>query len=393
MNRQKKNSVNRRKIVQRDTQSSASTYVGETLPNDLIIEIFLRLPVNSIEVCRCVSKQWSSIIRRPDFTELFLTNSLSRPLLLFTFRIGNNWHFFSSPQLQDFADNSSVEPTEYRTYSGSYHKEICQSVNGFIYLNYKRRINPRIVETIPIIYNPCTGQSITLPKVGEVGLKCFLGYDPIKKQFKVLCKEKTTKHFLSEEPSFQVLTLGTRELLWRKTESECPFSHSPREECNGICINGVLYYIAWRWFEKRLTMIIVCFDVRSEKFSFLEMKYAYYSTLIDYKGKLGVVLLFFRSGSSLSEIWVLNDAKKWSRQFFVLENPVLERLQSIWATDTGEIVWASPLTDPLFSVFYYNMERKSVRKVEIKGLRDKFQAMDAASFFTFTNHVENLMVL
>ncbi|AEC06905.1 F-box and associated interaction domains-containing protein [Arabidopsis thaliana] len=56
------------------------------IPIDLIIEIFLRLSVNSIARCRCVSKQWASTLSRPYFTELFLTRSLARPKLLFAYR-------------------------------------------------------------------------------------------------------------------------------------------------------------------------------------------------------------------------------------------------------------------------------------------------------------------
>ncbi|XP_010495953.1 PREDICTED: putative F-box protein At2g19630 [Camelina sativa] len=55
-------------------------------PIDLIIEILLRLPVNSIARCRCVSKLWATILSRTDFTELFLTRSLARPKLLFACR-------------------------------------------------------------------------------------------------------------------------------------------------------------------------------------------------------------------------------------------------------------------------------------------------------------------
>ncbi|CAD5314822.1 unnamed protein product [Arabidopsis thaliana] len=89
MNNQKNDSMDRRKLVRRNSQSSVSTYVRETLHIDLIIEIVSRLPLDSIAICRCVSKQWASILQRPDFAESFLTKSLSRPRLLFTFRSGS----------------------------------------------------------------------------------------------------------------------------------------------------------------------------------------------------------------------------------------------------------------------------------------------------------------
>ncbi|XP_023644506.1 putative F-box protein At1g46840 [Capsella rubella] len=101
--------------TRRNKQSSASTFLRETLPIDLIIEILSRLPVNSIARYRFVSKQWASLLQRQDFTELFLTRTPMprRQRLLFTFRFGSKWHYFSSPQPQDFGDNVSVVATDY----------------------------------------------------------------------------------------------------------------------------------------------------------------------------------------------------------------------------------------------------------------------------------------
>ncbi|KAL1222409.1 putative F-box protein [Cardamine amara subsp. amara] len=389
------NRRNGRKIIRRNKQSSASTYIGVTvtLPIDLIIEILLRLPAKSIANFRCVSKQWSSIIRRPNFTESFSKNSLSRPRLLFTFRIVSKWHFFSSPQPRINFDEKSVVATDYRMgYSRGQliRMKIWQSVHGFIYLNYVARCKGKIDEVINVICNPCTGQHIYLPQVkgNNYYLRCFFGYDPIGKQFKVLCRTQN----LFEH--YQVLTLGTRELSWRKIE--CSFRHCPKKENNnGICINGVIYYKA---LINNSSSTIVCFDVRSEKFSFIEIEKARPLNLINYKGKLGV-LLCFDYGSSLAEVWVLDDAKKvkWSKHTIVLLNPARKPINSIWATDMGEIAWASSRwTNPLY-VYYYHLERQSVRRVEIKEIKDKVliggDHDHPNNFFAFTNHVENLMFL
>ncbi|AAG34244.1 hypothetical protein [Arabidopsis thaliana] len=239
---------------------------------------------------------------------------------------------------------------------------------------------------------------ITSPKVGtgNVILKCFFGYDPIRKQFKVLCWTNFYRQGRTSNEQYQVLTLGTGELLWRKIE--CLFPHEPHKDKNGICINGVLYYIAWlknRCYDG--TEIIVCFDVRSEKFSFIEIeiKEVKGSILLEYKGKLGVLMWSVYSYSA--ELWVLDDTKnvKWSKYKFVLPYTASEEVKkSIWATDSGELVWtlSSPLSHPLY-VYYYNLESQSVREVEIKGMKDKVSRDIGNSLVTFTNYVENLMFL
>jgi len=224
----------------------------------------------------------------------------------------------------------------------------------------------------------------------------LFGYDPIRKQFKVLCWTNFYRQGRTSNEQYQVLTLGTGELLWRKIE--CLFPHEPHKDKNGICINGVLYYIAWlknRCYDG--TEIIVCFDVRSEKFSFIEIeiKEVKGSILLEYKGKLGVLMWSVYSYSA--ELWVLDDTKnvKWSKYKFVLPYTASEEVKkSIWATDSGELVWtlSSPLSHPLY-VYYYNLESQSVREVEIKGMKDKVSRDIGDSLVTFTNYVENLMFL
>ncbi|KAF3585522.1 hypothetical protein F2Q69_00027807 [Brassica cretica] len=69
--------------------------------------------------------------------------------------------------------------------------------------------------------------------------------------------------------------------------------------------------------------------------------------------------------------------------------------KSIWGSDMGEIFWAPKRWTYPFYVFYYNVERQSVRRVEIKGIEEKvLMGRDRLErVFTFTNHVENLMFL
>lgn len=57
----------------------------------------------------------------------------------------------------------------------------------------------------------------------------------------------------------------------------------------GVCINGVLYYVATinRFLEDSM---VVCFDVRSEKFRFIQVVETFirlcYGILVNYNGKL-----------------------------------------------------------------------------------------------------------
>lgn len=71
---------------------------------------------------------------------------------------------------------------------------------------------------------------------------------------------------------------------------ECSIPHHPTYD--GICIDGCLYYQAIVDRGSGVSAII-CFDVRSEKFSFIRKAQGAAlwreSTLVDYKGRLGTL--------------------------------------------------------------------------------------------------------
>ncbi|CAL9218189.1 unnamed protein product, partial [Arabidopsis halleri] len=145
--------------------------------------------------------------------------------------------------------------------------------------------------------------------------KTVLVFDPIDKQHKVLLMNyvdyKETVHY--------IMTLGTEKLTWRKIREWS------RRSSKGICINGVLYYLAIRKYETfndEGPYVIVCFDVRSEKFKFVDAKccgkWPLDFMLINYKGKLGGIILKHASNGGFPLelcVWVLEDVEKqqWSK--------------------------------------------------------------------------------
>ncbi|XP_013633508.1 PREDICTED: F-box protein DOR-like [Brassica oleracea var. oleracea] len=298
------------------------------IPIDLIIEILLRLSLKSIARCRCVSKLLASIVVRPDFTDSFLASSLARPQVLFACRKQNK-------------NDGSKTP-----------------------------------RPVWMICNPSTGQSFTLPKMESrkrIWIRCFLGYDPIEKQHKVLAM--TWGHTKAED--HQVLTLlgGTDKLAWRRIECSIPQYGSPGP--HNICINGVLYFKAQANRSSNGQDIIVCFDVRSEKYNFVKvMKRVVHpaAALVNYNGKLASVIsqspshYIFDTTRSF-EMWVLQDSEKheWSKHIYIL--PPLwkhisggQNLYFVGVTGADEIVLCpkSLFREP-FYVYYYNLKRGTIR--------------------------------
>ncbi|CDY27347.1 BnaC04g50580D [Brassica napus] len=83
-----------RKTTSLDTDQHSSS--PPLLPMDLMMDIFSRLSLKSIAICRCVSKQWGYVLGHPDFRDLRLARSQARPRLLFACFGGNKLFFLTS---------------------------------------------------------------------------------------------------------------------------------------------------------------------------------------------------------------------------------------------------------------------------------------------------------
>ncbi|CDY60955.1 BnaA04g28850D [Brassica napus] len=289
------------------------------IPDDLVFEIFSRLPSKAIARCRCVSKLLASMLRSHYFTELFLTKSCARPQLLFAFEDDSEVVFFSSPQPENPEENSYV-----------------------LAANQLARI-----------------------------------------------------------PSSYGLSAPTRteKLSWRLVE--CSIPHCPSTKW--ICINGVLYYTATAGY---WSSMVVCFDFKSEKFSFVNFMEASgkemhgSTTLINYNGKLGLLMSedtgydYICGASKSLELWVLRDAGKneWSEHVYVLPpswEDVVSAMSISGMVGTNEIVLAPLFRNVPPYVIYYNVERKTITKVGIQVM----EALQGKRFYTFLNYVEDVKFL
>ncbi|CAA7048811.1 unnamed protein product [Microthlaspi erraticum] len=377
---------------------------ADPIPVDLLIDIFSRVPKESIARFRCVSKLWEYTVGFPDFTDLYLSKSFNRPRLLFTLKSDGKLLFYSAHQPHNPYMGTSHVATRYHTSSSSpkyVQSGNCTLVCGLALLQGDYNRTKR-----KVICNPITGKLLTLPKVvlksktlpdieEAYVARFYFGYDPISKQFKVLCM---TSSLCKRPNTHQVLTLESGKRFWRRIEQVFDFMEDGITR-DGICIDGVLYFGG----DVGDTSVIVCFDVRSEKFHFInldkEMKYSseYGSlTLFNYKGKLGLHQRITRSRHMDRDVdrelvlWVVEDAAnhKWSKKTYKMYTSITEK-SFVGMTARGEIVWSSYSDDnksKLYYVHFYNLERESFTSVHIQG----FEEFNYPSVDTFIDYVENL---
>lgn len=175
-----------------------------------------------------------------------------------------------------------------------------------------------------------------------------------------------------------------------------PWKLLPHDVHGGVCINGAIYYGVGNYR-------ILRFDVRSEKIEFIQLPLLY-PTLINYNGKLGGVEYQFREGMKLC---ILEDAEKqeWSNMTYAVAPEWRDIFRSCTPRGeihTGEVMMANSrlhCSKP-FSVFYYDFERESVRKVEVDGIvDDDFRRVHGIGKLTqlsmpsFTGYFENIRFL
>jgi len=146
------------KIFLRLIMESRKTF--DSIPDDLFVEIALRLSSKSIARCRCVSKLWASILYRQDFTELFITKSSARPRLLFAVLKASGLIFYSSPQSQN--PSLEVDFHNHMKFHEDMNLYMCSYVSGLFHIPVHDIWTSKA--SVCVIFNPITGRYVSLPE-------------------------------------------------------------------------------------------------------------------------------------------------------------------------------------------------------------------------------------
>ncbi|EOA32561.1 hypothetical protein CARUB_v10015851mg [Capsella rubella] len=242
---------------------------------------------------------------------------------------------------------------------------------------------PRILFAIverddrPMICNPITGRYAMLPnRYTDRNAYSFFGFDKKHKALSMV--------YPSGRVHSKILTFGDEYMKWRKVK--CSLAHYIESE--GICINGVLYYLGdsniYINGNHVVTLVIVCFDLRK------------LCKLINYKGRLAMIY-WEDYALDVLHLLILEDVEKqeWSKHAYTLRDDSFfcrHHVSIIGATISGEIVFSTReySAKHKFYVFYFNPRKDTIQRVEIRGFGEEIKKRCRVR--TFVNHVENLDV-
>ncbi|XP_061375890.1 F-box protein At3g07870-like [Gastrolobium bilobum] len=388
------------------------------LPHHVLLNIFSRLPVRSVQSSKCVCKEWNGLIKEPFFSKMHFDRAAMYPMLrAFEPRFWpSDLHLIEATNPNDLVAplklHSKLIPPQVPLVDVASKQlipkfGIVNSCNGLLCVCTTPFNNPIYV------CNPITGEYINLPKPernpydtdyfimdkNEMGELCMMhfvfsgfGFSPKTNQYKVMRLLDLETEESERYIAVQVLTLGSSswrtvsslerwrniglEVLQRQTWApiEAPYK---RSFC--VYLNGAVHWLPNR---KYATLFIGCFDFDNENIreilppkEFIEGDRRAIGNM-----RLGVLhdCLYLTDTTHYAHfhIWVLkdyNDPLSWTKEL-VIDTLV----RKMWPTglykpirylDNGDLLMFHPSN----SLVCYSPKEQSLRYFKIQGIDSDFE--------------------
>ncbi|CAJ2629798.1 F-box/kelch-repeat protein At3g23880-like [Trifolium pratense] len=225
------------------------------LPEELIVEILLRLPVRSLLQFKCVCKSWKTLISNPQFTKTHLRISTVEPTLthqrLVFSALQTPLKIVSYPLKPLFQNPSTpVKPVNFNGIM-KHNYSIIGSCNGLLCLYCKSQTCFRLC-------NPSINfKSKKSPSHCWMLIYYGFGYDQVNDKYKVLVVVQN-KDDLSETLT-KIYTFG--EDSWKIIQN---FPHTTPTEGLGKFVSGTLNWIVDKNNVRSNQGVILSFDLAKE---------------------------------------------------------------------------------------------------------------------------------
>ncbi|XP_024010477.1 putative F-box protein At3g52320 [Eutrema salsugineum] len=331
------------KQMKKKEEEMSLTVALPDIPEELLIEILTRLPVKSLMRYKCVSKLWLSLITSRYFTDLFLKSS-SHGRRFFAYLVDQEtrikYALLASSSDHDHSD-TTVSVIDQDLAMSKIEGRFVSVARGLACFTSQKSVR---------ISNLHTRQVVELPELISAtivnnNMSNYFGHDPVNDEYKVL---SVVWDFSNEEGVLR----SEHQVLFNLIElpNEIPY----------------WWYYSFKGF-------------------------------IIYKGKLALFTHSSNLSYSISEVWVLEDAKKsqwFEKKTFVL--PVSLANQRICVTSGSNTVWFRKVDvkpNQATRFFIYDPERNdSTQSIEIRPFRGSFKKTNWL-FSSFWYDIENIMYL
>ncbi|KAL7593772.1 hypothetical protein Lser_V15G33449 [Lactuca serriola] len=303
----------------------------ENLPDDALVNIFIRLLAKQVAQMRSVSKSWNAFLSHPSFIKSHLHHSINnkdRLLLVFYNETSSSdpepftVHPCRSPYPEptNFIKLPAVNPKSGHTTSsirviGSVHGLICSRYGYDVIQIWNHSIST--VSTLPPHYIPSSDHSY------EIYFR--FGFDPKTEDYKVvkiIGLTGTLPHIVEEW--LQVEVYSMKRGSWEFVSQRLPSHVIMLINCDVVSVDGHGGYLHWHAFildQEEELETIVAFDLGSETFreirfpdSVLDSKRS--NALGGLEGKLCVMSWY--EEDDVCEVWVMDEygvTESWAKHY------------------------------------------------------------------------------
>nr|XP_011461580.1 PREDICTED: F-box/kelch-repeat protein At3g23880-like isoform X1 [Fragaria vesca subsp. vesca]XP_011461581.1 PREDICTED: F-box/kelch-repeat protein At3g23880-like isoform X1 [Fragaria vesca subsp. vesca] len=346
--------------------------MSDYLPQEVITNILLRLPIKSLVICTSVCKSWGSMITNSSFIQAHLShrinfNNLHGTHLLLLHGVscqnyGNNFFHhahihnlkkevyslhYDSHVFDEYCKIGFQSPVADRKMSNECFR-VVGICNGLVFLaDDLSRLGYNFM-----IWNPSIRKSVILPKPG-LRYETFGGYNACHGfAFDAIIKDYKVVRIVEEEPRDQTfvevysLAAGS----WsdsRLVDPQCGINiGSPQ-----AFVNGALHWDAHRFRSSSYRYFILAFDVSSELFREMMLPKSldpnlasFLSLQLSVSGDGKSLAMFVRDStrSSFLDIWVMKEysvQESWTKLYSIYpQDPADSLLRPLCFRKSGEVV-------------------------------------------------------
>ncbi|XP_074336279.1 uncharacterized protein LOC141673433 [Apium graveolens] len=372
-----------------------ATFVYMALPCDLIDEILCRLSVKYLLRCRCVSKEWCSLIDSDPFVKKHLRKSLECNAggLLLNSGDGNFYLTEGYEANVDSGDDDNGVAVEIKDplkalISGAH---FVGAADGLVCVD-KNTMNELL------IFNPLTRKSREIPSapaefprslhITETSV-CGFGYDGVNDDYKVVKVADCTRQFRG----IMVIVYSLKTNSWKRIQNVPPTNTCVHGGDRAVFANGALHWLAfsnltnWR-------QIVVCFDLGFEQFKEvpcppIEGSFGTRTLVSDVES----LYIVDNHPDSHSNVWLMINHSGaetfWSKALSVEQHSVLGSLVEERSIIRGSFRFFKPVSfsksgeSVLIEVgvsvdrtklVWYDLKRKTVKNVKIRGIPNSFES-------------------
>ncbi|XP_059287255.1 F-box/kelch-repeat protein At3g06240-like [Lycium ferocissimum] len=344
-----------------------SIFNGANLPQELLINIFSRLPVKSIGQLRCVSNPLNSLLSDEHFLKTHFTNHFQEPEKIILLSNSHIFHTITFNKNCIFINSINFKQTP-----SDQFVEICGSCNGLVLILNKDGTKV-VINPITLDFKIIPNSPLALEPYGSFSMHGF-GYDYVNDDYKIVMISRYD-HDNEVEPDILDMFMDIYSLKngsWKRIKSS-PYDHAVPEHANGVFVNGALHWLASK--KPDYSSVIGAFVLSDEEFvevpapSSLDKDKFVFNKLVVLKGCLCMV---DNVEGNRVDIWMMKDygvEESWTK-FCVDGIDFYDFLKPLCFMRDDEVV----LNVDGEKLMVYNLEEEESRDLEVDGLPDSFES-------------------